>query len=142
MSDTKNCPYCAEEIRAEAVRCRYCRSRLVGFEGLAVQRWHRGHDDARLAGVSTGLARAFSVPVSLVRLAFIVLTFFHMFGVFVYAALWLVMPPAAREESLLEVLLGRLQTAARKLRGGGEGQDDAATAPPPAPTENRESPVR
>ena len=65
-------------------------------------------------------------------LAFIVLTFFHMFGVFVYAALWLVMPPAAREESLLEVFLGRLQTAARKLRGGGAGQDDAATAPPPA----------
>ena len=37
-SHMKQCPYCAEEIRSEAVRCRYCRSRLASFEG---GQWHR-----------------------------------------------------------------------------------------------------
>jgi hypothetical protein len=28
MEATRRCPYCAEEIAAEALRCKHCRSRL------------------------------------------------------------------------------------------------------------------
>ncbi len=47
-----------------------------------------------IAGVATGLARHLGVRVAWVRLAFVALVLFDGVGVLLYAALWLLVPPA------------------------------------------------
>lgn len=88
-NDTKDCPYCAEPVRREASICPHCRSSLVRSPASTAYRLHPGR---QLAGVSIGLAEAFGVPVTLVRLAFIVATFFSFIGPPLYLVLWLLLP--------------------------------------------------
>jgi phage shock protein PspC (stress-responsive transcriptional regulator) len=114
MGETKSCPYCAEEIRAEATRCRFCRSRLVTWD---VDRWQRRQPDAKLAGVCAALARVFVVPVAAIRLGFVVLTFFHFLGPLLYGALWLLIPGEPGGVSLLERVLQRALAVAGAASG-------------------------
>ena len=91
MTETKLCPWCAEEVRAEAIKCKHCGSRLDagGFAGD----WARSAHDRMIAGVCGGLAAQFGVPTALVRLAFVLMTvFFGGVGLVVYIVLWVVMP--------------------------------------------------
>jgi len=114
MEGMKYCPYCDEEIRSEAIRCRYCRSRLTSFD---VGRWHRSHPDRRLAGVCAALGSALAVPVAAVRLAFVVLSFVHLIGPLLYGGLWLIIPQRPGEDSLLERGLWRVLDLAAILSG-------------------------
>jgi phage shock protein PspC (stress-responsive transcriptional regulator) len=89
--DTKSCPYCAEEIRAEAVKCRFCGS-FVASSPLT-RTWYRSRTDKKIAGVCAGLAREFGISTSLVRLAFLLGTLIGGgMGIVIYLVLWVVMP--------------------------------------------------
>lgn len=110
---TRRCPYCAEDVAADAVRCPHCRSELV-----AGPAWYRDHPDRRVAGVAAALARGLGLPVTGVRLAFVALAFLHLVGVVGYVALWLFLPFRPGEESPLERGLGRAKELVRELREG------------------------
>lgn len=95
MESMRRCPYCDEEIRAEAIRCRHCRSRLTAFDPSS---WHRDLPDRRVAGVAAAVAHACAIPVTAARFAFLVLTPFHFLGAIAYGALWLLVPFRPGEE--------------------------------------------
>jgi phage shock protein PspC (stress-responsive transcriptional regulator) len=105
MSDTpsKRCPYCAEEIRGEARKCRYCGSLLEPGSALT-RTWYRSPDGKVIAGVCQGLAEQFGVSVTIIRLAFLLSALFGGgMGIVVYLVLWAVMPyrPAASSSTPL-----------------------------------------
>jgi phage shock protein PspC (stress-responsive transcriptional regulator) len=89
---TKRCPYCAEEIRAEAVKCRWCGSLLEPGSALT-RTWYRVREGKMIAGVCAGLADQFGVSVTILRLAFVLGTLSSlMLGLVIYLVLWVVMP--------------------------------------------------
>jgi phage shock protein PspC (stress-responsive transcriptional regulator) len=115
METTRHCPYCAEEIAGEAIRCRHCRSRLVDLDP---GHWHRNHPDRRVAGVAAATARGLAVPPGWVRIGFVALTFVHLIGPLVYGALWLLLPAGPDDESPAEQWLGRARATLRTWRLG------------------------
>ena len=91
MTDLKTCPYCAEEIRSEAVKCRFCGSRLDGI--VLAMEWTRREEGKMIAGVCAGLADQFDISVTLVRLAFVLACVVGGgVGFLVYVILWIIMP--------------------------------------------------
>jgi phage shock protein PspC (stress-responsive transcriptional regulator) len=90
--ESKRCPYCAETIRAEALKCRYCGS-LVSSDTALTRTWYRVRETRMVAGVCAGLAEQFGVSVTIIRLAFVLgfLVGWGM-GLVIYLALWWIMP--------------------------------------------------
>lgn len=57
-----------------------------------VRKAYRNAEDSAVGGVASGLAEHLGLPVTWVRVAFIVATVMGGFGVMFYAALWIVLP--------------------------------------------------
>ena len=93
----KQCRQCAEEIRAEAVKCRYCGSFVDG--DAFTRTWYRSRRHKRMAGVCAGLAEEFGISVTVLRLAFLLGTLIGGgLGIVIYLVLWVVMPYRSHEE--------------------------------------------
>jgi phage shock protein PspC (stress-responsive transcriptional regulator) len=113
MDETaRPCPYCAENISDTAVRCPYCRSRIYLRDPKG---WHRAHAGRKLAGVCLALAQALALPVTPIRLAFVLATLFHFTGAIAYVALWLLIPREPGHEPILVQAYSWASEAARRL---------------------------
>lgn len=123
----KTCPWCAEQVREEARKCRYCGSRLES--GLSDPRdWHRGYADRKLAGVCAAVAHNLGVSITAVRVGFLLLALFHGLGIALYAILWFLLPDAPGGRSAADRLADALNTLVG--RGGSGGPHGDAPKPP------------
>jgi phage shock protein C len=71
------------------------------------KRLYRIRDGRLVAGVCAGLAAYFGIDPTLVRLGFVVLTFFGGLGILLYLGAWLVIPDEIDGTSIAEGLVNK-----------------------------------
>lgn len=90
--------------------------RVTRDEVRDLTRLRRSRADRKVAGVAAGVADHLDIDPLLVRVAFVVLTFFGGGGLVLYGACWLVVPEEDTEESVITVEDG-LRTAILIIAG-------------------------
>jgi phage shock protein C len=59
---------------------------------METRKLYRSQSDKMLSGVCGGLARYLNLDSSIIRLIFVLLSFFGGHGILIYLILWIVMP--------------------------------------------------
>ncbi len=85
------CNYCGKVIQEDANVCAYCGKRVGAVAARA--RLVRPRGDRKIAGVCSGFAEYFDIDVTLVRLLWVIVSFFPpSIGILGYLVAWIVMP--------------------------------------------------
>ena len=116
------CMQCQREIVDESVYCTFCGARQQGNQPQDKRRLRRSISERRIAGICGGLAEYFDVDVSLVRLAWVVLSIVPgaiLFGVLAYLAAWVLMPESAEVPVARPAAATRLTRSATDRKIGG-----------------------
>src|SRR5688572_15782042 len=96
---TMTCARCFKDLEDGSVYCRFCGA-AVGA-APRVRRLTRIPEEGRIGGVCAGLAAYFDADVTLIRLAWVILSIVPgllLGGVLVYAICWVLLPVATRGE--------------------------------------------
>jgi len=93
-----------------------------------VKKMFRNPDDKVFGGVSSGIAAYFGIDVIIVRLIFVVLTFFGGTGLILYIILWIILPEARTITDKMEmqgepVTLKNIETNIKKSLKVEEGEE-------------------
>jgi phage shock protein PspC (stress-responsive transcriptional regulator) len=88
--ETKKCPYCFEEIKAEAIKCRWCGTHLP--KSSVFEDWYRDLPERRILGVASALAKNTSISVQAWRIILLVAILFHGLGLIAYFSIWFLTP--------------------------------------------------
>ncbi|MGB8952347.1 MAG: PspC domain-containing protein [Candidatus Aminicenantales bacterium] len=95
------CPYCCEEVSADALKCRWCGSTIRAWR--AESNWSRDLPGRWLLGVANMLAHRTNLSVQIWRVLFVLSTFIYGIGPLLYLTIWALTPGKVNEEAPLKL---------------------------------------